>query len=87
MSVISNGINIKRRNFLKWLLFGVGAFVVFLLGKIFGPSISLSSRPQKIEGDTVLKNFRITENDKELTLYNRFGDEIFIIEKDPEAGE
>lgn len=69
---------------MKWLLLGVGAFVVFFLGKIFGPSVSLSSRPQKIEGSATLKNFRIVEDDKELILYNRFGDEIFIVEKESE---
>ena len=78
-------INIKRRNFLKWLLLGVGAFVVFLLGKIFGPSVSFSSRPQEIGNETIFKNFRLVEDDKELKLYDRFGDEIFIIEKSAEA--
>ncbi len=75
-------IDTKRRNFLKWLALGVGALGVFILGKILGPSIGLFSRSQKIDADSQFKNFRVTEDDNELKLYNRAGDEIFIIEKE-----
>lgn len=75
-------IDNKRRNFLKWLLFGVGAFVAFVLGKVFGPSVSFSPKPQKIGDETIFKNFRMVETDKEIRMYNRTGDEIFIIEKE-----
>lgn len=76
-------INVQRRNFLKWLGFGVGAFIAFVLGKIFGPSINLSPRPLKIGNETLFKNFRLVETDEEIKMYNRTGDEIFIIEKEP----
>ncbi len=74
-------IDLNRRNFLKWLALGVGAFAMFVLGKIFGPSVNLASPPQKIGDETIFKNFRLVENDKELKLYDRMGNEIFIIEK------
>ena len=73
-------INTRRRNVLKWILFGVGAFI---LGKIVGPSVNLFSRSETLGEGATFKNFRVVENDKELKLYNRTGDEIFIIEKDP----
>lgn len=79
-------IDIKKRNFLKWLLLSIGALVVFVLGKILGPSINLSSRQQNIRNGE-FKNFRMVENEKELKLYNRMGDELFIIEKEPAPAE
>ncbi|MEK7179060.1 MAG: hypothetical protein AAB727_02275 [Patescibacteria group bacterium] len=71
-------INANRRTVLKWLIFGAGAFA---LGKIFGPYVGLS-RPQELNGKSAFKNFKVVETNKELRLYNRMGDEIFIIEKE-----
>lgn len=74
-------IDVKKRNFLKWLFFAVGAAVTFLLGKTLGPSIGLFSHSRPFqEGE--FKNFRFTEDSRELKLYDRLGNEIFIIEKD-----
>jgi len=67
----------KRRNFLKFLAVGGGAF---LLGR------ALSSLPNSLVEKTTntadFKNFKFVETNKKLTLYDRSGEEIIIVEKD-----
>lgn len=69
----------NRRNFLKFSLLGGGAL---LLGKILGPELmkvfSESSKSNKV---TDFNNFRIEENNKELVIYGKSGEAIFIIDK------
>ncbi len=73
----------RRRAVIKYALYGAGAF---LLGKILGPSISLF--PSEWNGKIYnFKNFRVVENDQELGFYDKFGNEILILEKDPNAGK
>lgn len=70
-------INKKRRNFIKFGLFGLGAFV---MGKLLSPLIPFF-------GDTgkktyLFENFKVVENNKELGFYDSDGNEIMVIEKD-----
>lgn len=69
-------ISKNRRNFLKFTLIGGGSF---LLGKTFGsffPSFLSSSWADDIFGD-----FRVSENNRELIVYDDSGEPIFIIDK------
>ena len=70
--------NLGRRNLVKLGLFGGAAFV---LGKVFGPSISLFGG-DAVTGSKDFKNFRVVETKKEIRLFNKGGDEIVIVEKD-----
>lgn len=70
-------MNKNRRNLLKFLFIGSGAF---LLGKIFGPGfLNLFSGPGK---ELDLGNFRVSEDRKELIIYDRTGEKILIIDKE-----
>ena len=62
-------------------MLGVGAFVAFIAGKILGPSFKLPFGEGPADFGN-LKNFRFVENDKELKLYDKSGDEIFVLEKE-----
>ncbi len=70
--------NLGRRNLVKLGLFGGVAFV---LGKVFGPSISLFGG-DAVTGTKDFRNFRVVETKKEMRLFNRSGDEIIIVEKE-----
>ncbi len=74
----------KRRSMIKWIAVGGGTF---LLGKILGPSINLFGESSLLGKTHLFKNFRVTENSKELGFYDSFGNEILVLEKDPHAGE
>lgn len=74
----------KKRSMLKWIGVGGGTF---LLGKILGPSINLFGESPLLGKTHLFKNFRVTENSKELGFYDNFGNEILVLEKDPHAGE
>jgi len=72
----SNEVNKNRRNLLKFLLIGSGAL---LLGKVFGPRfLSFFSSPKVEHG---FSDFQVTEDRKELIIYDRTGEEILIIDK------
>ncbi len=68
----------KRRSFLKYLVLGSG---VFLAGKVLGPSLDLFSFSGDLSKITDFKNFRVVETAKELTFYDRFGNEILALDK------
>ncbi len=70
-------IKTERRNLLKWLVFGGGAFLV---GRVL--SFWPGSLAEKTASPINLKNFKLVETNKKLTLYNRGGEEIIIVEKD-----
>lgn len=73
-------LNSRRRNILKLFALGGAAFV---LGKIFGPSISLFGGSAELGGKQYdFKNFRVVENGEELGFYDKLGNEILILEKD-----
>lgn len=74
----------KRRGMLKWIAVGGGAFI---LGKILGPSVNMFSESSLLGKTHLFKNFRVSENSKELGFYDSFGNEILVLEKDPHAGE
>ena len=68
----------NRRNFIKILLIGGGTLLV---GKFLGPRIlDYFSAGQKVEKD--FENFRVTEDNKELIVSDKTGEEIFIIDKE-----
>ena len=76
MKITAQTINTKRRSFLKWGLFGFGAFIV---GRFAGGDFRFSS---KKSDHVAFRDFRVVEDNAELKLYNRAGEELFIIEKD-----
>jgi hypothetical protein len=69
-------VNTRRRTILKVALFGGAAF---LLGKVFGPGIKLFESEHEVKD---FKNFRVVENGEELGFYDKFGNEILVMEKD-----
>ncbi len=71
-------LDVKRRAFLKYAVFGG---VVFLAGKYFGPLVNT------LRGDTVLSektfdNFKMIETGKQLQISDDDGNEILTIEKE-----
>ncbi len=66
----------NRRKLLKYAFFGTG---IFVLGKIFGPSINIFGEDTKI---TDFKNFRVIESKLGLQFFDKFGNEILVLDKD-----
>lgn len=64
----------NRRKFLKIIFVGSG---VLLMERVLGPLFSRFSGNSK----TSFKNFRVTENNKRLSIYDSSGEEIFQIDK------
>lgn len=76
--------NERRRALLKYGLFGAGAF---MLGKIFGPSINIFGGGS-FDGDVHdFKNFRVVESRKGLAFFDKWGNEILVLENDPNSGK
>jgi hypothetical protein len=72
-------IESKRRTLLKYALFGSG---FFMLGKIFGPSLSMFSSDTDLSKITNFENFRIVESGKGLEFFDKLGNEILTLDKD-----
>lgn len=70
-------INLNRRNFLKLLLLGAGAF---LLGKSLISVISFLSR-SGLDSKKEFKNFEVIDAGKEVIFRDIKGEDILIIEK------
>jgi hypothetical protein len=78
----------ERRNFLKIMLIGSGTL---LAGRILGPLFSLRSDnviakiEEPKETDSPAKkspsSFKVVENEKMLSIYDNYGEEIFQIDK------
>lgn len=69
-SKINDVLNLKRRNFLKFLLYGGGAFFLGgLLSKIG------FDRPK----ESILNNFVIRESRREIVFYNRQRHKLFTL--------
>ena len=66
-----------RRNLIKLILFGAGAFA---FGKLFGSFTDLFS--DKIVNDIQFKNFRFVETEKSITVSEKGGEPLLIVEKD-----
>jgi len=66
----------NRRNFLKFLLVGIGTF---LIGRFLGPNL-FKKTPTKTE--TKVGNFKVAEDDNEIIFSDSGGEEILIIDKD-----
>ena len=75
----------RRRTALKLAFFGGGAFI---LGKIFGPSFNMPDVVSWVTGKShAFKNFRVVEGRAGLGFYDRMGNEILLLERDPDAGK
>jgi hypothetical protein len=75
----SNEVNRDRRNLLKILLFGGGAYVAT---KLLGPVVT-----RFLDGPSVTKDFdsfRTVENKRGVTIYDKQGEEIFIMDSGKE---
>jgi len=80
-----NKLNQNRRNFLKYLSFAIGGFLV---GKTLDSIQNLFSSKKgfelvgpKEEKTKTFENFVVKETKKELSFYDKGGYEIFTIEK------
>jgi len=71
-------ISKDRRNFLKFVLIAVGAFV---FGKLFNPIKNVLLGEKVIE-EVDFKNFKYRETNKEFSFMDKEGDPIIIVEKD-----
>lgn len=74
-------INENRRKFLKWAAIGGGSFALW---KIFGAGMKFFGASDEFSKETLFDNFRILETGKDLTIYEKSGKEIIVIEKDDE---
>ncbi|OGY44225.1 MAG: hypothetical protein A3B89_03700 [Candidatus Buchananbacteria bacterium RIFCSPHIGHO2_02_FULL_40_13] len=70
-----NRVNKNRRNLLKFLLIGGGAL---LLGKFLSPKFLEFFSDATTENNFV--GFQVVQKGKELTIYDRTGEAIFIID-------
>jgi hypothetical protein len=70
--------NPYRRNLLKLLAVGGGAFIVW---KFATPFINFLNRDKVIDEKT-FENFKFVETGREMKVLDRDGGEIFIVEKD-----
>ena len=70
-------VKTERRNLLKFLLVGAGAFV---LGKLSNSLSGIGAEPVINSGD--FQNFKFVETKKNLTLYEKNGEELLVVEKD-----
>jgi len=69
--------NPRKRTIIKLTLFGVGAFA---LGKLFGylPDIFTD----KVEKDIEFKNFSFVETNKSITISEKDGEALLVVDKD-----
>ena len=74
MAPVSSG----RRSFLKYMMLGSGVLVI---GKLFGPSLSLFAESAPNDSASSLKNFRFVEKDKEMRVFDKSGEEILSFDK------
>jgi len=66
----------SRRNFLKFLLIGGGAFA---LGRFLGPNLFKKTEPRT---ETKIGNFKVAEDGNEIIFTDSGGTEILILDKD-----
>lgn len=71
-------VNSYRRNLLKFLLIGGGAFLV---GKFANPFINFING-DKVLDEKIFDNFKVVETGRTLKILDKEGTEIFIVEKD-----
>ncbi|OGN29487.1 MAG: hypothetical protein A3A33_03590 [Candidatus Yanofskybacteria bacterium RIFCSPLOWO2_01_FULL_49_25] len=71
-------INSYRRNLLKLLLVGGGAFLV---GKFASPFINFWNGDKVID-EKIFQNFKFVETGNALKVFDKEGSEIFVFEKD-----
>lgn len=80
-----NKLNKNRRNFLKYLLFAIGGFVIGKtldsIQNLFSSKKSLELTGPPEEKVKIFENFVVKETKKELSFYDKGGYEIFVIEK------
>jgi hypothetical protein len=66
-----------RRNMLKLAVFGAGAFV---LGKLFSYIPDLLG--EKVIHDIEFKNFSFVETNKSITISDKSGEALLVVDKD-----
>ncbi len=69
--------NKNRRNVLKLTIFGIGAFV---LGKLVSYLPDLFT--DKVEKDIEFQNFSFVETKKSLTISEKGGEALLVVDKD-----
>ena len=74
----SQPVNSYRRNLLKFLLIGGGAFLV---GKFANPFINFINGDKVID-EKIFENFKVVETGRTLKIMEKDGTEVFIVEKD-----
>lgn len=67
-----------RRDMLKFLFVGGGAFV---LGKLFGSAMELFTEEKPIL-EKNLENFKLVETERRLSLFDKSGEAILEVDKD-----
>lgn len=73
---------IENKNRRTFLLMSVTGVLAFFAGKIFDAG-SLFTEPKKqVTAEKDFKNFSLTETGAELSLKDKEGNDIFIIDKD-----
>ena len=72
---MDTSINKARRNILKLALIGGGIFVV---SKVLVPLFGRIANGPSVEHD--LENFKTVENKNGLTVYDKSGQEIFVMD-------
>lgn len=73
-------LNNKRRTL---LFLGASTGAAFVAGKLFGGTVAdLLGFPSAKEKITSFKNFTVKEDDKEMILFDKEGEAVFIVEKD-----
>ncbi len=78
MEIEAQPANQYRRNFLKFLLIGGGAFLV---GKFTSPFINFLNG-DKVLSERTFENFKMVETGREMKFFDKDGAEILIIDKD-----
>ena len=69
----------NRRNFLKFLLVSIGAF---LIGKFFGSGFGSQKSQIETETEKDFKTFKVTEKGNEITFYDQGGAKILVLDKE-----
>lgn len=73
-----NVINLRRRNLIKFAVFGALAFVA---GKLFEP-LKNTFQGDRVLSEKSFNDFTLTETGKQLKIADKSGSELLVFEKD-----
>lgn len=71
-------IDLRRRNFLKFAIFGS---LAFLAGRYLQPLIN-TIRGEAVIDEKVFQNFKLTETGKQLRITDEDNEELLVIDKE-----